>query len=64
MLITRNRASMPQHIVEHFDGGRHHWGVMRVKKSGTMITLVETLLLIWAASSAEDWLDQFDWIPI
>lgn len=63
MLITRNRASMPRHIVEHLNGGRHHWGVMRVKRSGTMAALVESLLLVWGASEAEDWVDLFGWIP-
>ncbi|MBI2863676.1 MAG: DUF5615 family PIN-like protein [Chloroflexi bacterium] len=45
MLVTRNRASMPEHVADHLGAGRHHWGVMRVRKRGTIAALVETLLL-------------------
>jgi hypothetical protein len=29
-----------------------------------MSVLVEDVVLIWEASEAEDWVDQFDWLPL
>ena len=64
LLITLKRASMPRHVADHFRAGRHHWGVLRVKRNVSIAILAEQIMLIWEASEAEDWLDQFDWIPL
>lgn len=64
LLITLNRASMPNHVADHLSAGRHHWGVLRVRPRTSMSVLVEDVVLIWEASEAEDWVDQFDWLPL
>lgn len=33
LLITLDRTSMPRHIADYLRAGRHHWGVLRVKRS-------------------------------
>jgi hypothetical protein len=64
LLVTANRASMPAHVAAHRAAGGHHWGVFRLRPAATVAQVAEELLLIWSASDAEEWVDQFDWLPL
>jgi hypothetical protein len=64
VLVTGNRKSMPFHIADHLAAGHHHWGVFLVRKGTTIGRLAEELYLIWAASNAEEWLDQERRVPL
>lgn len=64
MLVTDNRATMPDHACAHLSSGRHHWGILEVRPNTTVKELVDTLCLIWEASDAEEWIDQIQWIPL
>jgi hypothetical protein len=63
LLITRDRASMPTHIAAHLAAGHHHWGVFRLRKGYTLGDYIREIQLLWAASEAEEWLDQDAYIP-
>jgi hypothetical protein len=64
LLVTENRKSMPAHITEVFAAGEHIYGVFRISERATFGTIVEELCVIWEASEAEEWIDQFRWIPL
>jgi hypothetical protein len=63
LLITANRKSMPEHVKDHLQAGRHPPGIFRIPRGTTSMQIVEALHLIWAASDAEEWIDRFLWLP-
>ena len=63
LLVTDNRSTIPDHMVEHFATGHHHWGVFEIRPSATIGQVLEILYLVWEASEAEEWIDQLRWIP-
>jgi hypothetical protein len=54
---------MPRHVAAHLAAGHHMWGVLIIRQEKTWREIAEGLLLIWAASSAEEWQDRIEWIP-
>jgi hypothetical protein len=64
MLVTNDRRSMPDHITDHFAGGRHTHGVALLKKGCSIGSYVEELLLLWSATTAEEWIDGMIYIPM
>jgi Domain of unknown function (DUF5615) len=62
-LLSRDKATMPDHVRAHLAAGRHTWGVFIIRKGKTWQEIADALLLIWSASTAEDWQDRIEWIP-
>lgn len=63
ILVTDNRATMPDHAYAHLSSESHHWGILEVRPKTTVKELIDTLCLLWEASDAEEWIDQIQWIP-
>lgn len=63
-LITNNRKSMPGHERDHFAGGRHHYGIFWLREEFTLGSYAADIFLLWAASEAEEWIDQSRWLPL
>lgn len=63
LLITHNRVSMPEHLQAHHAAGAHHWGLVWIRPQAQMSELIESVVLIWNASEAEEWVDQLAWLP-
>jgi hypothetical protein len=63
-LVTMNRRSMWHHIVEHWQAGKHLWGLFWVPRDMSYGELIRQLLLIWEASEAEEWQDQLYDLPL
>jgi hypothetical protein len=63
LLVSRDKKTMPGHLVAHFSAGHHTSGVVLLREGFGFGVLVEELLLIWAASEAEDWLDRTFYLP-
>lgn len=63
ILITIDRTSMPDHLVDHHAAGHEHWGVLWVHEWASMGQVIETLYEIAAASEAEEWRNRAEWIP-
>jgi hypothetical protein len=64
MLVTSNRTSMPDHLQAHWSIGKHLWGLCWVRPGFSIYRIAQELLLIWEASTAEEWLDRLGWIPL
>jgi hypothetical protein len=62
-LLTRDRSTMPTHIANHLAGGHHTWGVFLLRENQNWQKIAESLILVWAASQAEEWRDRIQWIP-
>ncbi len=63
ILVTHDRRTMPSHFAQ-FIAGRTSTGVIVVPKDILVGAAVEELLLIWAASQAEEWHNRLVWIPL
>jgi hypothetical protein len=63
LLVTDNRSSMPEHLNNHWNQGGHIWGVTWVRPNSSIYQLVESIVLIWEITEAEEWIDRLDWIP-
>lgn len=63
VLITHDRKTMPAHFAEFIEGGRQSPGVLIVLQRAAVAAVIEELLLIWAASEAEEYADRIYEIP-
>ena len=63
ILVTHDRRTMPRHFIQ-FIAGRTSAGVIVIPKDTPIGIAVEELLLIWAASQAEEWHNRLMWIPL
>ena len=62
-LITRNRKSMPVHLKDHLQAGRHIPGIFTFTHGAPPGLVIETLLLVWEASEPDEYQDQIVFIP-
>lgn len=64
ILVTNNRRSMPAHLREHLNQGRHIPGIFVLSARMSIGETVEELLLIWAASEEEEYHDRIFFLPV
>jgi methionine synthase I (cobalamin-dependent) len=63
-LITRNRKSMPEHLREHLQQGRHVPGIITLRPNSSFAEVIDDLILIWEATQLEEYQDQILHIPL
>ena len=64
VLITYDRNTMTRHFRDRFDAGKPSPGVIILPQQERAIgEIVESLLLVWAASHAEEWRNQIVYLP-
>jgi Domain of unknown function (DUF5615) len=63
-LVTNNRASMPIHLKEHLNEGRHIPGIFLLNRNLTVKQNLEDLLLIAQASFDDEYQNQIVHLPI
>lgn len=64
ILVSRNRKTMPGHLKEHLDMGKHTPGILLIRRGISIGRLVEDLLLIWGASELKDYQDRIEYLPL
>ncbi len=64
VLITDNRKSMPGHLADHANAGRHHWGIFVISKHASYKQVADLLSLYWEASDADEWIDRVEWLDV
>jgi len=62
ILVSHDFQTMPQHFRE-FTQGRRSPGVLLVRQDLPVGEAIGTLLLIWEASEADEWLNRFCLVP-
>lgn len=63
LLVTHDRKTMPKHFadfVEHTDS----YGVIVVPQRLAISSAVDDLVLIWAASEVEEWVNKIQSLPL
>ena len=65
IIVTFDKRSMPRHIADHFRRGRHTSGVFIFPNDRLSPgPIADELLLVWATSTAEEWIDQSPYLPL
>src|SRR5439155_12816826 len=64
ILISHDRETMTQHFCERLAAGKPAPGLFIVPQQPSAIgEVVESLLLVWTASQAEEWRNQITYLP-
>jgi len=63
ILVSHDRKTMPLEFAE-FIIGKQSSGVIIVSRKLSIEVVIEELLLIWAASSAEEWVNRIAKLPL
>ena len=64
ILITHDRNTMTGHFYERVAAGKSGPGLFIVPKwPSTVGQVIESLLLVWAASQAQEWRNQIVYLP-
>lgn len=63
-LITNNRKTMSGHERDHFALSGHHFGIFWLREGFSWGSYAADEFLLWAASEAEEWVDQSRWLPL
>ena len=63
ILVTHDRQTMPWHFAEFLMSGRSCPGVFLVSQHAPIGEVIDALVLIWAASAAEEWKNRIVNIP-
>lgn len=63
ILVSKNRISMPRHLIDHFATGRNFPGLFWVDENMPMGEIIDFLLLAWGASEMEEHFNKIAKIP-
>jgi len=63
ILVSQDRRTMPGHFAR-YTVRRKSPGVILLREAVSISTAIEELVLIWAASEAEEWVNRLVWIPL
>lgn len=63
ILVSSNRSTMPVHLREHLQKGKHIPGILLLRPRASYQQIIDTLELICLASVPEDFRDQITYIP-
>jgi hypothetical protein len=64
ILISHDENSMPGHFGDFLTGGRSSPGVLIVPQGAPVGRVIESIVLIWIASEADEWIDRIFWLPL
>jgi hypothetical protein len=64
ILITNNRKTMSDHLLDHLTTGRHSPGVFVMNPKMGIGETIEELILIWGASDASEHQDRITYLPL
>jgi predicted nuclease of predicted toxin-antitoxin system len=63
LLITADRATMPDCVKQHLQRGRHSWGVLVVGWDVSLSRILDELSLVYEASEDREWIDVLYYLP-
>jgi hypothetical protein len=63
ILVSQDRRTMPAHFVRHVKSAQSP-GVILLREAAPIAIAIEELVLVWAASEADEWTNRLVWIPL
>lgn len=64
ILVSQDFRTMPKHFAEFLSAGRSSPGVFLIKQRPPLAALIDELVLVWTASTPDDWTNQIVEIPL
>lgn len=64
VLITYNRKSIPRHLRDHLDKGRHIPGIIELNPDISIGDTIEELILIWEVYKIDECRDSILYMPL
>ncbi|MEL6900847.1 MAG: DUF5615 family PIN-like protein [Cyanobacteria bacterium J06606_4] len=64
VLFTNNRASMPVHLKDHIEKGRHIPGILTLNPRMTIGETVAELITVAASAFNDEFQDRIDFLPV
>lgn len=64
VLVSHDFSTMPTHFAHFLESGQHSPGLFLIHQDVPIGQAIEELLLIWEASSSEEWHDQLRYLPL
>jgi hypothetical protein len=64
ILVTNNRTSMPVHLADHLQRGRHVPGIFILNPNMSAGETIDELILIASASDDDEYQDSIRYLPI
>jgi Domain of unknown function (DUF5615) len=61
--FSRDKKTIPGHLADHYQAGHHTCGIILLRRGFSLAHYAQDLLLIWHATTADEWLDRTDYIP-
>jgi hypothetical protein len=63
ILVSQDRRTMPVHFIQYI-GSANSSGVILIREKVSIAVAIEELILVWAASETEEWINRLVWIPL
>ncbi|MGO8980012.1 MAG: DUF5615 family PIN-like protein [Streptosporangiaceae bacterium] len=63
VLVSHDRKTMPRHFADFIQGNTSP-GLFIVSQKADLLSVIEALICVWAASEAEEWVDTICTIPL
>jgi hypothetical protein len=64
ILITHDENSMPLHFRDFLSDGESSAGVLIVPQSAAVGLVIESIVMVWTATEANEWRDLLVWLPL
>ena len=64
-IVTFDKTTMPGHTANHLAAGHHTWGVFIFANGNNLGPgrIAEELVLVWATSQQDEWVDRIEFLP-
>jgi hypothetical protein len=64
ILVTQDIRTMPRHFAAFLQGDHHSPGVFLIPQTVPPASAIDSLILIWAATEQEEWVDRIVRLPL
>lgn len=64
IIVSNDRSTLAAHFLDHLNAGRHSPGLLFVKRGTSFAQVIEALVLIAEVGTADDFRDQWHYIPL
>jgi hypothetical protein len=62
-LVSKDKGTMPGHLVDHFAAGHHTAGVLLMRQGFPVGRYVREILMRYRTTTADEWIDRTEYIP-
>jgi len=63
ILVTHDRRTMSRYFLERLSAGKPNSGIFVVPQEAALGEVIDSVLLVWAASQPDEWRNQIVYLP-